>query len=295
MDSIKTHSFDIKKYLGPNTVKSRLSNSKYVHMSTVKKMIKWEMSAMKKSLYYRKDRYNIWDMLIDNIMIIVNNLSLCQNDQYYLCKLFNNLGEQYVVHPSLEFYCLRQFIKIPGFRSNTELLNIQTQVQTYLSKLIETDGSNTNIKTGCKKFSWNIRKMKLIKKLYKTSVYLDTEWYYIYHCYLLGKSVLYKEIDQTDILDVLNIKPIVEYDIPEDIELSESELDTVSQLSIKDNYELNMDDEFIELDEADIILVNSVEQSSDENEYNNENNNIDGECLEDNSDVVVNSSDDEWY
>lgn len=148
-----------------------------------------------------QNKYCVWDMLAENADEILNSSMLAQNDKLYCAKLLVEFRDRIKIAPGVEFYCLRYIIRLAAFRYQTNLKWIATSIANRISQL----QTHPKTKKQCIIFTRNIRKIDIIKRIYKSRVILNTHWRTIYDCLKMGSISHYELLNQTDILKNLTI------------------------------------------------------------------------------------------
>lgn len=185
------------------------------------------------------NKYNIWDILADNAIEILNNSMIADYDKLYLARLLVEFREQNNIPVGVEYYCLRHIIRLSAFRVLPNLKWIMTNMANRINQLQGYNKTkNQNII-----FTRNVRKIEIIKRIYKTRVILRAKWLSIYDCYKLGNIAYHELLNQTDILKYLNI----------------------SQIQSNSHDANNNCDVDIELEKIDKILDEELETESDVN------------------------------
>jgi hypothetical protein len=147
------------------------------------------------------NKYCVWDMLAENADEILNSSMMSQTDKLYCAKLLVEFRDRINIAPGVEFYCLRYIIRLAAFRYQTTVKWIATNIANRIRQL----QTHSKTKKQCIIFTRNIKKIDIIKRIYKSRAILNTHWRTIYDCLKMGSISHYELLNQTDILKNLNI------------------------------------------------------------------------------------------
>jgi len=147
------------------------------------------------------NKYNIWDILAENAVEILNNTLMSQYDKLYLAKLLGEFRDQTYIAPGVEYYCLRELIRLTPFSFKNNIKWIAKIMANRIKELL----TFHNTKKQLMIFTRNYRKIEIIKRIYKTSVMSRTHWKLVYDCWSIGDNIYKELLNKTEILKYLNI------------------------------------------------------------------------------------------
>lgn len=147
------------------------------------------------------NKYSIWDILAENALVILNDTLMSQYDKLYLAKLLCEFREQTYIAPGVEYYCLREIIRLTPFSFKNNIKWIAKIMANRIKELL----TFHNTKKQLMIFTRNYRKIEIIKRIYKTFVIWRTHWKLVYDCWTIGDNIYKEVLNKTEILKYLNI------------------------------------------------------------------------------------------
>jgi hypothetical protein len=147
------------------------------------------------------NKYNIWDILCENAAEILDNTLMSQYDKLYMAKLLCCFRDKINIAQGVEYYCLREIIRLTPFTFKTNIKWIAKTMATRIKEL----SAQSKTKKQFILFTKNYRKIEIIKRIYKTPIICRTHWKLVYDCWTIGESVYQELLNKTEILKHLNI------------------------------------------------------------------------------------------
>ena len=147
------------------------------------------------------NKYNIWDILGENALEILNDTLMSQYDKLYLAKLLCEFRDQIYIAPGIEYYCLREIIHLTPFSFKNNIKWIAKIMANRIKELLTLPKTKKQLMI----FTRNYRKIEIIKRIYKTSVIWRTHWKLVYDCWTIGDNIYKEVLNKTEILKYLNI------------------------------------------------------------------------------------------
>lgn len=147
------------------------------------------------------NKNNIWDILAENALVILNDALMSQYDKLYLVKLLCELREQTYIAPGVEYYCLREIIRLTPFSFKNNIKWIAKIMANRIKELLTYHYTKKQLMI----LTRNYRKIEIIKRIYKTSVIWRTHWKLVYDCWTIGDNIYKEVLNKTEILKYLNI------------------------------------------------------------------------------------------
>lgn len=175
------------------------------------------------------NKYTIWDILVENATEIFDNTLMSQYDKLYFAKLLCGFRDQINIAQGVEYYCLREIIRLAPFSFKTNIKWIAKIMANRIREL----STHTKTKKQLIIFTKNYRKIEIIKRIYKTPVIWRTHWKLVYDCWSIGDNIYQKLLDKTEILKHLNIRQNTN-NINIDIDIVPDKKDTIELETIDD-------------------------------------------------------------
>jgi len=147
------------------------------------------------------NKYNIWDILAENATEILNNTLMSQYDKLYLAKLLCEFRDHINIAPGVEYYCLREIIRLAPFSFRNNIKWIAKIMAIRIRELLNIHKTKKQFIL----FTRNYRKIEIINRIYKTPVILRSHWKLVYDCWTIGDNIYQELLNKTEILKYLNI------------------------------------------------------------------------------------------
>jgi hypothetical protein len=216
-----------------------------------------------------ENKYTIWDILTENATEILNNTLMSQYDKLYLAKLLCVFRDRTIsVAPGIEYYCLREIIRLAPFSYKNNIKWIAKIMANRIRELSRQPKTKKQLII----FTRNYRKMEILKRIYKTPVISRTHWKLVYDCLTIKEGVCQELLNKTEILKYLNI---CQNNTNDNIDIIPDKKDIVELEQIDDvlDDEILIDNQHLDLvglcdTEPDLLIISGHQISEDtSNQY----------------------------